>query len=222
MTIKRIIKLWYFRVKYFSKRVSISNGCDISLKSKFEGCNTIKKNTVFAGTLGFGSYIAENSIITGQIGRYCSISMGVKVLSGTHPLKNFVSTSPVFYSTLKQNNTTYVKKQCFNEFLFADENKQFTIIIGNDVWIGDDAILIGGIHIGDGAVVLANATVTKDIPPYSIVGGVPAKIIGTRFDEETIDFLLKFKWWAKSPIWLMENSHCFSNIIEFKDKFKDK
>ena len=69
------------------------------------------------------------------------------------------------------------------------------IVIGNDVWIGYEAVILAGVTIGDGAVIGARAVVTKDIPPYTIVGGVPAKPIRKRFPQETIDHLLKIKWW---------------------------
>ena len=69
------------------------------------------------------------------------------------------------------------------------------IVIGNDVWIGYEAVILAGVTIGDGAVIGARAVVTKDIPPYTIVGGVPAKPIRKRFSQETIDLLLKIKWW---------------------------
>jgi acetyltransferase-like isoleucine patch superfamily enzyme len=217
---KRIIKLWYFRVKLFSKKVTIRSGCTIGIHSTFEGCNAIGKNTLFEGNLGFGSYITDNAVVSGNIGRYCSIASGVKVLSGTHPLKDFVSTSPAFYSLLKQSNLTFAKEQHFNEFLYADVANKYSIIVGNDVWIGANAIIIGGITIGNGAVVLAGATVTKDVPPYAIVGGVPAKIISKRFDDDTIKFLEAFKWWEKPTEWLGKNVLFFHNIKLFMQEFE--
>lgn len=220
MELKRIIKLWYFRLKLIPKNVTIKGGCNIAYRSIFEGHNVIGKNTDFNGTIGFGSYIGANSDISGCIGRYCSISSDVKMLTGTHPLSDFVSTSPVFYSLQKQCNMTFVKEQLFDEMLHADKFNKYSIIIGNDVWIGTGAIIKGGITIGDGAVVLANAAVTKDIPPYSIVGGVPAKILKKRFDDDTINFLTKFKWWDQPYKWLKNNAAIFRDILQFKEKFK--
>lgn len=69
------------------------------------------------------------------------------------------------------------------------------IIIGNDVWIGYEAVIMAGVHIGDGAIIAARAVVTKDVPPYTIVGGTPAKEIRKRFDAEVIEHLLRLKWW---------------------------
>ena len=108
----------------------------------------------------------------------------------------------------------------FEELKFAVPEKQLDIEIGNDVWIGERAMIIGGVHIADGSVVQAGAVVSKDVPPYAIVGGVPAKVIGYRYDEETIDFLLKVKWWNNSYEWFKENWRLLSDINELKKYYK--
>lgn len=79
------------------------------------------------------------------------------------------------------------------------------IVVGNDVWIGYEAVILSGVKIGDGAIIGARALVTKDVPPYSVVGGVPAKIIKQRFSAEVIEKLQKIKWWNFSPEVLREN-----------------
>ena len=79
------------------------------------------------------------------------------------------------------------------------------IVVGNDVWIGYEAVILAGVTIGDGAIIGARAVVTKDVPPYTIVGGVPAKPIRKRFNEETIDILLKLKWWDWSKEKIAKN-----------------
>lgn len=79
------------------------------------------------------------------------------------------------------------------------------IVVGNDVWIGYEAVILAGVTIGDGAIIGARAVVTKDVPPYTIVGGVPAKQIRKRFNEETIDTLLKLKWWDWSKERISKN-----------------
>lgn len=117
-----------------------------------------------------------------EIGSFTSIAAHVFIGPGEHPLDN-LSTSPYFYAKPGFKDLiepVYYVKPC---------------IIGNDVWIGDMVFIKGGIKIGDGAVVAAGAVVTKDVPPYAIVGGVPAKIIKYRFDEQTIKDLLALKWW---------------------------
>ena len=86
---------------------------------------------------------------------------------------------------------------------------QKKVIIGNDVWIGSHALILGGVKIGDGAVIGAGAVVTKDVPPYAVVGGVPARIIKYRFSQEIIDKLLEIKWWNLPENILKENIKLF-------------
>jgi acetyltransferase-like isoleucine patch superfamily enzyme len=140
------------------------------------------------------SYSAMPSAVT--IGRYCSISTNIRVLDFQHPT-DFVSTSIVAF------NPNFLVR-CANDEL-SDSPYQPPSVhfaagkpyphIGNDVWIGQDAVLAMGITIGDGAIIAANAVVTKDVPPYAIVGGNPADVIRFRFDEATIARLLRGQWW---------------------------
>lgn len=122
------------------------------------------------------------------IGKFCSIACGAKFLfnCANHTLKSLSTyTFPIFYEEWemeKSNITT------------AWDNKG-DIVIGNDVWIGYEAVIMAGVHIGDGAIIAARAVVTKDVPPYTIVGGTPAKEIRKRFDAELIQQLLMLKWW---------------------------
>jgi virginiamycin A acetyltransferase len=122
------------------------------------------------------------------IGKFCSIACGTKFLfnCANHTLKSLSTyTFPLFYEEweLEKSNITT-----------AWDNKG-DIVIGNDVWIGYEAVIMAGVHIGDGAIIAARAVVTKDVPPYTIVGGTPAKEIRKRFDTEVIHQLLKLKWW---------------------------
>ncbi len=215
-TIKKFLKLYLFRFKYIGKKVVFAHSCSVGVKSQFEGLNIIGTKSSIDGYLGYGSYIGSNSNINGRIGKYCSIASNVNVLTGTHPVTEFVSTHPVFFSLNKQNGTTYVTSQLFMEKLYADKDKKYGIVVGNDVWIGYGVTIIGGIQIGDGAVLLANTIVTRDVPPYSIVGGIPAKVVNKRFDEQTIQFLLEFKWWDKPESWIRQNVRLFSDIEMFK------
>ncbi len=209
LTKKHIIKLKFGSNVKFGKKVNIA------LNSNFEGRNVVNSGSSFSGVMGYGSYIGSNSCIYGKIGRYCSIAGNVRTVLGVHPTKNFVSTHPTFFSLKRQNGYTFVTEQKFNEAKYADETKKYSIIIGNDVWIGDSALLMSGVTIGDGAIVAAGAVVTKDVPPYAIVGGVPAKIIRYRFSEEEIKFLLDFKWWNRSEEWLKENAGDFESLDIF-------
>ena len=122
------------------------------------------------------------------IGKFCSIACGTKFLfnCANHTLKSLSTyTFPLFYEEweLEKSNITT-----------AWDNKG-DIVIGNDVWIGYEAVIMAGVHIGDGAIIAARAVVTKDVPPYTIVGGTPAKEIRKRFDTQTIQQLLILKWW---------------------------
>jgi acetyltransferase-like isoleucine patch superfamily enzyme len=213
--IAKIIKLLFFKIKYRRRNVKFLGLSEIGFHSQFEGNNKIAKGCSFAGTMGYGTYLGGQSRVYGKIGKFCSIAEYVRVIGTTHPVKDYVSTHPAFYSRLKQNGTTYAKAQMFDEFLFADKMNRFPVIIGNDVWIGQGATIVGGITIGDGAIILANATVTKDVPPYAIVGGIPAKLIKYRFDIYTIDILLKVKWWNNSEEWIRNHAESFLDINVF-------
>ena len=219
--VKRLGKAYItFRKKlqYRAKDVSIKSGCYIAGKdTSFEGKNVINKNTYFKGTIGLGSYIGPECSIDASIGRFCSIAANVKTVNGFHPSNRFVSTHPAFFSTVKQAKFTFVEEKLFQELKYADEQCH-AVTIGNDVWIGENAVIFGGVHIGDGAIIAACAVVTKDVQPYAIVGGVPAKLIRMRFNEETVDKLLAFKWWDKPLQWIEENSSYFRDIEDFIGK----
>ena len=121
------------------------------------------------------------------IGKFCSIACGAKFLfnGANHTLKSLSTYPfPIFYEE-------------WSHGIWADKSwdNKGDIKIGNDVWIGYDAIIMAGVTIGDGAIIATRTVVTKDVPPYTIVGGVPAKIIRKRFSDEVIEELLKQKWW---------------------------
>lgn len=212
-----IIKFIYRYLKSIFLR---RNGIYLSPYSYFnnktlcEGSNVVHKGAnISSSSIGYGTYIGPGTLLSNsKIGRYCSIAGNIKVISATHPTSKFVSTSPMFFSTLKQSGKTYCKTNCFKEFLSVEGRN---VIIGNDVWVGEGVTIKGGVRIGDGAIIAMNACVTKDVPPYAIVGGVPAKVIRYRFDENEINQLLSIKWWDKSEEWIIHHAESFSDISVF-------
>lgn len=170
-------------------------------KAKFSGTSKViyeqpciaNHATVIVGLCEFGAYtyFGDGSLIGScKIGRFCSIAPGVKIALGEHPLSN-ISTHPLFFASK-------------NGFQVPDgigtprdlrEKRYSPTVIGNDVWIGANAVICRGVTIGNGAVIAAGAVVTSDIAPYSIAGGLPAKHLKYRFDEKIIDALQKSEWW---------------------------
>ncbi len=128
------------------------------------------------------------------IGRFCSIACGAKFLmnSANHSLQSLSTyTFPIFYEAWGLEPRP------------ADAwDNHGDITVGNDVWIGYEAVVLAGVTIGDGAIVGARAVVTRDVPPYTIVGGIPARTIRLRFPDETVETLLRLRWWDRSPEWI--------------------
>ncbi|TFF38943.1 CatB-related O-acetyltransferase [Mucilaginibacter psychrotolerans] len=187
------------------------------MRNFFEGFNVIGNQAVVGTShIGRGTYVANGSVIKNTlIGRFCSIGSNIQTGMGTHPSRVFVSTHPAFFSVEKQAGFTFVDENCFEEFVYADTEKKLIAIIGNDVWIGNNVIITDGIRIGDGAIVAAGAVVTKDVPPYAIVAGVPAKILRYRFQPAEIEQLLLIKWWDWDMQKLKQNSAVFKNMDQF-------
>lgn len=182
LQVKRVMYL----IKYRKNKLKLSVGCTIR-NTKF-GKNNFLGERVFItnSSLDDFSYINYNSqIINTTIGKFCSIGPNVQIVLGTHPT-NFVSTHPVFYANNKPFKT-------FSDKTYIEELKN--VEIGNDVWIGEGVLIPGGIKIGNGAIITARSVVTKDIEPYEIVGGIPAKHIKYRFENEVIKKLNQSEWW---------------------------
>ena len=152
--------------------------------------------------MGRYSYMGfYNSVCDTTIGSFCSIASYCAIGGGRHPM-NAVSTSPVFYAGRNSMGKNFSRIQ---------EEKNQGVEIGNDVWIGEAVFINDGLKIGTGAVIGAHSVVTKDVPPYAIVAGAPAKILRYRFDEETIQKLLANKRWEWSDEELANKAEFFDS-----------
>jgi virginiamycin A acetyltransferase len=160
--------------------------------------------------VGRYTIIAENATICGAtVGSFCSLGPNLMCGWGLHPTKG-LSTSPMFYSTRRQNGITLSGSDK------VVENKP--IFIGNDVFMGMNVTVLDGVTIGDGAVVAAGAVITSDVPPYAVVGGVPAQLIRYRFDEATIRQLLRIRWWDFDFDRLAEVERSFWDVEGFVNR----
>lgn len=206
----------------YSSLPSSSVGFDCNIGSHCNIFNSKLDDRVFLGNnivlirtdIGSFSYTGNEVRISGaKIGKFCSISSKVTIGLGKHPT-HFVSTNPIFYS----NNKSF---DCFADDMYFVEDGEPTII-GNDVWIGYNTIIMNDIQIGDGAIIAAGAVVTNNVPAYSIVGGIPAKIIKYRFEKDIIEKLIQLKWWDADPEYLKINYKLFHNIDLFLQNFDSK
>ncbi|WP_051986610.1 CatB-related O-acetyltransferase [Pseudidiomarina atlantica] len=161
--------------------------------------------------IGAFSYIGASSrIVNCEIGKFCSIADNVKIGLPTHP-KDFISTSPIFFAINNGTGASWVVEDSYN----ASPKRT---VIGHDVWIGSSVTIIGGVKIGNGAIIAAGSVVTKDVPDYMIYGGVPAKKIGQRFTSRTIEQLLELQWWEIEPRVLQTKLNLFNKPLEELDE----
>ena len=217
MMLKNEVKSQYFRMKHRNDHVRILSGSNIFSTAELGGYNSIGHNCTIGGKFGTGSYCADDCFLLCDIGKFCSIGNRVRIIIGTHPADTWVSTHPAFFSDKKQAGFSFTDKALFKELERTAAGNFVTI--GNDVWIGDDVRILQGVTVGDGAIIAAGAVVTKDVEPYSIVGGVPAKTIRMRFEQEEIFFLESFRWWEKDMGWLKEHAGDFADIKTAMDKW---
>ena len=162
------------------------------VKPAIKNPNIIVGDFTYFSDVDFESHVTHHYDFYGDrliIGKFCQIAAGVNfVMNGANHQMNAVSTYPFYIFEGWQQDAPDM----------ADLPNKGDTIIGNDVWIGQNATILPGVHIGDGAIIGLNSVVSGDVEPYSIVAGNPARLIRRRFDDELIELMLKFKWWDKS------------------------
>jgi len=179
---------------YFLNTVTVYEKVTVSGFSRglqnvvFDGKNAVPDRCNFSGNvkIGYATTLGYNNVLAGEItiGKYCQLGGDVVLHATNHPISSM---------------TTYINNNLFQGELkgLKEENE---IVIGNDVWIGHGVIIVGNINIGNGAILAAGSVITKDVPPYTIVGGVPAKIIKKRFSNQIIQEIETLKWWDLSEV----------------------
>lgn len=198
--IRKFLKNLFFKYKYPNTVIHTMN---ISRAAVLEQHVTISEGVIIGANVKIERYSYVNrytEIGSAEIGKFCSIASFCSIGVDNHPT-DWISTSPLLKSAIKSMCIGYI-----------DEMER--PIIGNDVWIGAHAVVLKGVHIGDGAIVAAGAVVTKDVPPYAIVGGVPAKVIKFRFEQDTINKLTALEWWNK-----LDNTFIVDELYSSGNKF---
>lgn len=157
------------------------------------------------------SYVScDSTLINVEVGKFCSVGPNVIIGLAQHPSKTLVSSYPAFYSNYNEGCPL-----SFRDDKVFDDSAQKTCL-GNDVWIGSNAIIPGGIRVGTGAIVAAGSVVVKDVPAYAIVGGNPAKVIRLRFSDEQIEMLLASEWWNWPIEKLRHHADSFVDVEKFR------
>lgn len=186
---------------YKGDRWKVGDPLRLRQDTRIEPFSHIHHGGHIPASLGAFSYVRSNLRPNVHIGRYCSIGADIRWLADDHPL-DWATSSPVFYDPhpLQGIRPYLVDERRVSAFpLKPFDKRPGDVVIGNDVWIGDGAAIAGGVTIGDGAVIAAGAIVTRDVEPYSVMAGVPAKPIKARFPEDICAGLLAARWWRYGP-----------------------
>ena len=210
VTVKRLFRISLLSSKHPTCRFDMS--CHIA-ECEFEKYVVVyDHNRLFRSKIGAYSYIQTGGrVFNSDIGKFCSIAANVSIAPGRHEMK-CVTTYPSFSYLTPALPNIYVTENKFPSFS--------KVIIGNDVWIGEKAVILDGVKIGNGAVIASGAIVVKDVEPYSVVGGVPARHIKYRFDEETIKLLQSSQWWNYPDDWFNKNAGLMLDVEKFIEKIK--
>ena len=200
-------RLVRWRWRFDDRTVSIEAGARLDWRTRFGRHSAVAAGaSINYSDVGRYTYFGENSrVVYAEVGSFCSVAPHSIIGGGTHPTRDWVSTSPRFCS-VRHNPQLAVdpETETFTENLRT--------VVGHDVWIGYGAIVLPGVKVGHGAVVGAGAVVTRDVAPYQVVAGVPAKPVRSRFSEEEVAWLLESAWWEWDERTLDELAPNFSSV----------
>lgn len=196
--------IWFLDFSFLKKRKKEGTSIDKSVVGYrnvfFEGKNSVPDKCKFFGEIkvGYKTTLGSSNFFHGniKIGKYCQIGSDVAIHTSSHPITYL---------------STYVNKNLF-EGQLVSLKKDFQVQIGHDVWIGHGVIIVGSLSIGNGAIIGAGSVVTRDVPPFSVVAGVPARIIRKRFNDNIISEIESLQWWDLSEVELNKIKNFF-----FKD-----
>lgn len=214
----KIKRYLVYKIRYRGKNINISTSACVANTIFEDNCSIADDVVMINSSCGRFTYVGKSSVLShSKIGRFCSIAQNVRVCRGNHPL-NYVSTHPSFYSdTMKQTGYTIHRGSDLygNIYKFPEGEDKYQVVIENDVWIGAHVIILGGVRIGNGAVIGAGSVVTKDVKPYTIIGGNPARLIKKRFNDDIVNKLQTTKWWNMSLNSIMTHYKDFFNCEQF-------
>jgi acetyltransferase-like isoleucine patch superfamily enzyme len=205
----------WIRSKQRYPQVRFGRGAIADDKCSFEEGVVIQEDVRLSNaTIGGHSYVSERSILWNcRIGRYCSIGPEVRIGLGIHPTRNVISTYPGFYSTRRDVPISFHTGR--------GDPEHRMVSVGHDVWIGARVVVLDNVTISDGAIIGAGSIVTRDIPPYAVAVGAPARVTRVRFSESEIGILERVAWWNRDIEFCRANAPYFDDPRLFFEKVAD-